>query len=122
VKAAKILRDLQLRGFAISLRNESILISPKELLTDSIRSMIRQHKSEIVLLLEDQQKRPSLTNTLKADQLLERIEALHGIFYDDEDLVFVRRWLKSGQDASELETLIIDAERQVANLKTPQTI
>jgi TubC N-terminal docking domain len=120
--AAKILRDLELKGFVISLKNEALVISPKGLLTDSIRSMIRQHKPEIVLLLEDQQKRPSLTNTLKADQLLKRIEALHGVFYDNEDLVFARRWLLSGNDADELETLISDAEKQVSQSKKLHTI
>jgi hypothetical protein len=46
--AAKIWRDLELKGFVISLKHEALLVSPKELLTDQIRSMIRQHKPEIV--------------------------------------------------------------------------
>jgi hypothetical protein len=116
--AAQFLHNLQSQGFSIQLQTDHLLVSPKEKITDSIRDTIRQHKPELISLLT---KQPSKTNTLKADQLTKRIEALKGVFYDDEDVVFARRWLSSGENSNELETLIGDAETQIATVKNHHT-
>jgi hypothetical protein len=117
--ATQVLQNLQSQGFSIQLQNDSLLVSPREKITDSIRDTIREHKPELIKILT---KRPSRTNTLKVDQLTKRIESLKGVFYDDEDLVFAMRWLLSGNDSSELETLILAAEFQIFTNKKPQTI
>jgi hypothetical protein len=65
--------------------------------------------------------KPVQKNTLKVDQLSQRIENLRGNFYDDEDIVFALRWLASCSDTTELEKLIVDAENQISQLKNNQT-
>jgi antitoxin component of MazEF toxin-antitoxin module len=110
---AQLLKNLGDQGFNIELQNNSLLVSPKWRITESIRVTIREHKFELIQLLAE---KPMRTNTQKVDQLAQRVNALQGQFYDQEDVVFAMRWLASGNDAGELEALIIDAEIQISKL------
>jgi hypothetical protein len=104
------------RGFILSIEGTGLGVAPVDKLTIELKKLIIEHKTGLLSCLSKK------TNTLKFDELMKRIETLRGIFYDDEDAVFARRWLQSGHDATELETLITDAEKQVSQSRKPQTI
>jgi hypothetical protein len=53
-------------------------------------------------------------NRIDADMLRNRVEALTGVFYDHEDVVFAIRWIYSGRNLADIGKLLDDAEKQVA--------
>ncbi len=51
MSAPSILEQLQSAGLAVECEGDRLTVKPKELLTDELRQAIRDHKSEIMLLL-----------------------------------------------------------------------
>ena len=69
MNARAIMADLTRSGFALALDGERLLLSPSDRLDDRLRALIRDHKGELIALLQEarQGHPPPLTPDQDAD-------------------------------------------------------
>lgn len=71
-----LLSDLQARGFQLMATDEGVFVKPFKLLTNDDREAIRQHKPDLLILLDPDKARalPITHNLTTADGLLAEVE------------------------------------------------
>jgi hypothetical protein len=107
--ALAVLTRFSEKLISIRVSDGTIFASPKSLIDDEVRGLIKAHKTELLAFI-------GARTTPHIESLQIRIEALRGVFYPDDDHVLASLYLNSGDDAAGMEWLICDAEQTVRAL------